>query len=81
MADAETESLRAQIEAMKGDPGRLLITQALKDELPKYPIAIWGLPETGGTFLGVSTIRVIVFWCLYWGPLILGKYHIGETSG
>ena len=38
---------------------------------------IWGFPKIRGTFLGVPTIRTIVFWGLYWGPLILGKYHIG----
>ena len=30
-----------------------------------------------GTFLGVPIIRIIVYWGLYWGPLILGNYHIG----
>ena len=29
-----------------------------------------------GTFLGVPIIRTIVFWGLYWGPLVLGNYHI-----
>ena len=28
-----------------------------------------------GTFLGVLTIRIIVFGGLSWGPLILGNYH------
>ena len=27
--------------------------------------------------LGVPIIRTIVFWGLYWGPLILGMYHLG----
>ena len=26
--------------------------------------------------MGVPIIRIIVFWGLYWGPLILGNYHI-----
>ena len=30
-----------------------------------------------GTLLGVPIIRTIVFWGLYWGPLILGNYHLG----
>ena len=30
-----------------------------------------------GTILGVPIIRIIVFWGLYWGALILGNYHIG----
>ena len=39
-------------------------------------IAIWGFPKIRGTILGVPIIRTIVFWGLYWGPLILGNYHI-----
>ena len=31
---------------------------------------IWGFPKIGGTFLGVPIIRIIIFWGLYWGPLI-----------
>ena len=26
--------------------------------------------------MGVHIIRTIVYWGLYWGPLILGNYHI-----
>ena len=33
--------------------------------------------KTRGTILGVPIIRTIVFWGLYWGPFILGIYHIG----
>ena len=29
-----------------------------------------------GTFLGVPIIRTIIFWGLYWGPPVLGNYHI-----
>ena len=29
-----------------------------------------------GTILGVPVLRIIVFWGLYWGPPILGNYHI-----
>ena len=28
-----------------------------------------------GTFLVVPIIRIIIYWGLYWGPLILGNYH------
>ena len=28
-----------------------------------------------GTLLGVPIIRTIVFWGLYWGPLVLGNYR------
>ena len=37
---------------------------------------IWGFPKIMGTFLGVPIIRIIVYWGLYWGPLILGNYHM-----
>ena len=31
-----------------------------------------------GTLLGVPITRIVVFFGgLYWGPLILGNYHIG----
>ena len=33
-----------------------------------------------GTFLRVSIIRTIVYLGLYWGPLILGNYHIVTTK-
>ena len=36
----------------------------------------WGFPKTRGTFLGVLIIRIIVFWGLHWGSLMLGNYHI-----
>ena len=29
-----------------------------------------------GTLLGVPIIRTVVFCGLYWGPFILGNYHI-----
>ena len=37
---------------------------------------IWYFPKIRGTFLGVAIIRLIVYWGLYWGPLILGNYHM-----
>ena len=37
---------------------------------------IWGFPKIRGTLLGVLIIRIIVFWGLHWGPLILGNYHM-----
>ena len=33
------------------------------------------LEVSQNTFLGVLIIRTILFWGLYWGPLILGNYH------
>ena len=32
--------------------------------------------KLGVPFLGVPIRRIIVYWGLYWGPLILGNYHI-----
>ena len=32
------------------------------------------VPKIRGTILGVSIIRIIVFWGVYWGPPILGNY-------
>ena len=37
---------------------------------------MWGFPKIRGTLLGVPVIRIIVFWGLYWGSLILGNYHV-----
>ena len=37
---------------------------------------MWGFPKIRGTLLGVPRIRTIVFWDLYWGPLILENYHV-----
>ena len=39
---------------------------------------IWDFPKIRGTFLGVPIIRPIVFWDLYWGPFILGNYHMSR---
>ena len=36
----------------------------------------WGFPKIGSTLLGVPIIRIIVFWALHRGPLILGNYHM-----
>ena len=32
-------------------------------------------PKIRGTLFRVPIIRIIVYWGLYWGPLILGNYH------
>ena len=37
---------------------------------------IWVVPKIRGTILGVPITRIIVFWGLYWGPPILGNYHM-----
>ena len=36
---------------------------------------IWEFPKIKGTYLGVPSIRTIVYWGLYWGKLILGNYN------
>ena len=41
----------------------------------------WGFPRTRGTLLGFPIIRIIVYWGLYWGPLILGNYQIRVGPG
>ena len=38
---------------------------------------VWRFLKIRGTLLGVPILRIIVFWGLYWGPLILGNYHLG----
>ena len=35
-----------------------------------------GFPIIRGTLSGVVIIRIVVFWGLYWGPLVLGNYQI-----
>ena len=35
-----------------------------------------GFPKIRGTNSGVPIIRIIIYWGLYWGPLILGNYHV-----
>ena len=40
-----------------------------------------GFPKIRGTMLGVPIIRIIVYWGLYWGPLILGNYHKDFARG
>ena len=36
----------------------------------------WGFPKFRGTFLGVPIIRIIIYWGLYWVPLVLGNYQM-----
>ena len=42
--------------------------------------SIWEFPKIRGTLLGVPITRTIVFWGLYWGPLILGNYHFKDPA-
>ena len=48
----------------------------LTRQSPRVPYG--GFPKLGVPFLGVPIIRIIVFWGLNWGPLILGKYHMSH---
>ena len=40
----------------------------------------WGVPKIRGTILGVPIVGNIVFWGLYWGPLVLGNYQLVQKS-
>ena len=40
-----------------------------------YQIVYKGVSHNSWYLFGVPIIRTIVFWGLYWGPLILGNYH------
>ena len=40
-----------------------------------------GVSYIKGTILGLPIIRTIVFWGLYWGPPILGNYHMFRPKG
>ena len=44
-------------------------------------ILYWCFLQLGIPFWGVPIIRMIVYWGLYWGPLTLGNYHIGDAYG
>ena len=43
-----------------------------------YIKLIWVVPKIRVTILGVPIIRTIIIGVLYWGPPILGKYHMGK---
>ena len=45
-----------------------------KDQTGCLPM--WGFPKIRGSFLGILIKGIIVFWRLYWGPLVLGNYHV-----
>ena len=38
-----------------------------------------GISQIMDTFLGVPIVRTIVYWGLYWGPPVLGNYHLKHT--
>ena len=37
-------------------------------------------PKIRGSFLGVPIIRIIVFWCLYWGPPLFWETTIYRAT-
>ena len=37
---------------------------------------MWGFHKIICTLLGVPIIRILVYGGLYWGPPILGNYHV-----
>ena len=53
----------------------------LASSLNCWSFQIWDFPKIRGTFLGVPIIRIIVFWGLCWGPLVLGNYHMKAAKG
>ena len=34
-----------------------------------------------GAIVGVPIVKIVVFWGLYWGPLIYGNYHVSNPNG
>ena len=48
----------------------------LQRQVPCIMTTMWGFPKITGAILGVPIIRAIVYWGLYWGPLILGNYYV-----
>ena len=42
----------------------------------KFDPTIWGFPKIRGALLGVAIIRIVVYWGLYSGPLILGNPYL-----
>ena len=43
-------------------------------------MAHMGFPIIRGAFWVAPRRRIIVYWGLYWGPLILGSYHLGVSQ-
>ena len=68
--------------------GHLSIRGRAKPKLQPGNIGfrVWGLALSSlilswETYhLGLPIVRIIVFWGLYWGPPILGNYHIVSTD-
>ena len=63
-----------------------LLQRAPRSALEASPLkgvaqATWGFPKIRGTILGVPIIRIVIFWVLYWGSLILGNYHLQGHAG
>ena len=46
---------------------------------PKPHLIDWGFPKIGGTFWR-PRIRIILYWGLYWGNLVLGNYQLPKQS-
>ena len=61
----------------KGSHNKAHIDSSSSKPQTLNPRPTWQFPEIIGTFLEVPIIRNIVYWGLYWGPLILGNYHMG----
>ena len=48
--------------------------------IAKQPDIHMGVSQNWGYHFGVPIIRTIVYWGLYWGPPILGNYHIKSLT-
>ena len=73
----EKGGLRAQgIPNTNFNAGALQNDSRVLDPAPSAPAAKkGGIPKIKGTILEVPIIRTIIFWGLFWGPPILGKYQ------
>ena len=59
----------------KKNRGSGLSFRGFQKPKPYTPNSKGGFPKIRDTILGVPIVRTIVFWGLYWGPLILGNYQ------
>ena len=39
-----------------------------------------GSPLNEGYFWGVTRIRIVAFWGLYWGPPVVGNYPVSRSK-
>ena len=54
---------------------------AQRSPRPMMDLPKWGCPRSRRYFFGVPEIRIIIYWGLYWAPLILGSAQTKATQG